>query len=409
MNAFETYLVNLTKTTPAPLFVRLSEYNFLRQNFDDPGYRFSQVFEPQVLQELAMLNPLDIDQLEQLNYGVHDHYQSVPWMLRHLQHVTNPQKINLANFLISVCRYALARRVFATIETRQLPARFLRDYHLLGFLLTNRTGQQSQSSEDHLSAILSMVKAGQLQPAEVAHIAAQAIVWNVKDGSVSTSTADTFISLAAQVMERTRDLNVKADWYRAYAMVPAYRTGDSKATTHMMDLAEAAAREAHERDPATVNSLKTVYESRVKEYLHVSRDYALAEQYGARLIQLDPVWSLSYGEMAEVFEAQGNFQAALTYLEKAVELGAPYTQYHRYNKGRMLVKLERYEEALRDMRTISQADPTCLSAVAVGLKLSNHLQDQDHRAHFQQAWTQLEMDNHLTTHHHNFMASEALA
>jgi tetratricopeptide (TPR) repeat protein len=112
--------------------------------------------------------------------------------------------------------------------------------------------------------------------------------------------------------------------------------------------------------------LKTYHESTLKEYMYVRRDVDKAEQSGHALIELDPAWSPSYGEMAEAYVWFGQLGKAANMYDEAVLAGPPYYGHHLLRSARVHEKIGEHERALACYQTLAQLVPEDAAVLQAG-------------------------------------------
>jgi hypothetical protein len=86
-------------------------------------------------------------------------------------------------------------------------------------------------------------------------------------------------------------------------------------------------------------------------------DYRTAESIWRDNMAKSPGNIRSHANMADVFLAAGNPEAAIRELDICVQMN-PKSAAHRYNRGTLLLRLKRYEAAIEDYNKALELDPT---------------------------------------------------
>ncbi|MGV2069016.1 tetratricopeptide repeat protein [Agrobacterium sp. 22-226-1] len=339
-------------------------------NFDDVPYPTTQFLEPSVLLEVSALSGMSVDHINSFEYSLAATASRLKWLLDLTDVATPVQRVNLAAAMASTARYQTAIQVLATVPIHRLYPPEVALYYLIKFAVENRIGLVS-SHDDDFAMLKALIDDGELPDHRILDVSAQAIVWNIKTGGVSSSLLKWFVARgdkAVTALGIGRDCREKislSSYHRAYAMIPA-QNGEVAETRRIMRLAEQFAHEADGYrwiDEANVfEARKTVLESSLKEMIHLAKDLDEAERIGLRLIEMDPLWSISYHELAEVYLAQENYAAALKCYEKALEVGLPRLTFSHYMVGACLAKEERLSEALPAFEATLALDPSNISA-----------------------------------------------
>ena len=82
-------------------------------------------------------------------------------------------------------------------------------------------------------------------------------------------------------------------------------------------------------------------------YVHLMRrEYADAENATAAALVVAPNYADGYGLLALIKNARGDAQAAISLIQRGMQLNPYYTWDYLYNKGRALYLLGRFEEAI---------------------------------------------------------------
>jgi tetratricopeptide (TPR) repeat protein len=168
-------------------------------------------------------------------------------------------------------------------------------------------------------------------------------------------------------------------------MIPAAKKDASK-TREYMKLAHEAAQEKVSTCPRAyeMNTIKTYYESAMKEHIYVTGNLESAEEAGRALIALDPAWSPSYGELAEAYQKFGKLDQAAGLYEKAVAMGPPYVGYHLLHAARCRARLENDAVALGHYLTLVELAPESESVRQEGMEVA-HRASRESRTYFENA------------------------
>jgi tetratricopeptide (TPR) repeat protein len=341
---------------------------------DAYGYMFAQVFEPHVLNEVARLEGANLDGLETLTYGASERlHQLRSWLRRVGGRAV--ERINLAAALISLSRFTLAARVLADIKSATCTPRDLFEAAMLDFVISNRL---SDKAGMHTAFEFMRVAAkSRVLPADrLLDAAALAVVWRQKGEQVSEEIYHWFLTVGRELVEDGGAVSpgARSSWYRAVAMIPA-ALGDAKETRSFMLKARHAAQEALDARPSAYSAhfVKTYFESTMKEQLYVVRDIDAALETAASLIELDPLWSPSYGEKAEVHLVAKDFEAAAKCWEAAGRCGPPYVGHHYFAAAQAWESAGVPERSLEICIGLAELDPSVESVQRFGRALSNQL------------------------------------
>lgn len=341
------------------------------QNFDDLPYYLSQTMEPSIIHEISYVSKFPVEQIQSLSYPLEGPMKKIHWLYQNREYATPIQKLNLAYCLSSIANYHLATEILHAIPTEKLLPVQRIYFYFLSFILVNREGT-SDSCDQEFTAMLDIIEKNPKIPWTVMlAVAAQSIVWHLKGGYVGEDLFNKFVSNAINIIEQLssslsfQENFILSVFYRAYAMIPAGK-GNVAETRCLM---EKAYQYANQLDPKTklqelmkLDAIKTVLESTLKEYLYVAKDLEMAEQTGLKLIELDPNWSISYHELAEVYLQSNNLEKALIMYKKAREIGLPRITISEYMVGSCLVGLDRLEESIPHFIKTLEIDPSNISA-----------------------------------------------
>jgi hypothetical protein len=341
---------------------------FSAVNFDEHGYPLGQVFEAPALWELCRFEGLDHDAVADLRAPAAPRIATLAWLQGNLAHATTMQRLSFALALVSVSRFALARRALDGIDPARTTVRQRFEIAMVRFIIANRA-HDGDGSSACFAEMRRAIEEGKVPPDRVLGASAHAIVWHIKTGEIDAELFRWFVHAGQDAARAGVSAASRSSWYRAYAMVPAERR-DAEQTRHVMERArEDAVRAVAEATHAYAKNLeKTYLESALKEYLHVRKDLDAAKQLAVQLLKLDPAWSPSYGEAAEVYTRAREHETAARLLERALELGPPYRLLHAYQLAGCRAKLGDDDGALALLGAILDLDPTNVSACLVGLK-----------------------------------------
>jgi tetratricopeptide (TPR) repeat protein len=346
------------------------------------GYLFAQVFEPTVLEEIALLARLDHEDVANLRHQPTDTMRSLANRLGEIRELPTVPLVNVAAALLSISRFNLARGALTEAGARSLTAREQFEIGMLEFVISNRC-EDGGSTPAAFARMQAAIEAGDLPPDRVIDACAQAVVWYSKRREISRSSFEYFLSLGRRLAGVPGLVGSAAlsSWYRGVAMVPA-ESKESAQTRRYMELArEEAERTITERPrPYERHLIKTYYESSLKEHMYLSRDEERAEQAARDLIAVDPVWPPSHGELAEALSFFGRPAEAAQAWVTAAELGPPYVGHHRLMAARTLEKLGRPAKALQQYLAMIDIAPPARELLAAARDLAMVT------AHPAQAW-----------------------
>jgi hypothetical protein len=393
-NAFCDTMLSLSFDSDAyaaDIFSRACVESFEQCRWDQFGYSFTQVFEPTVLHEIALLSGVPLARLARLEQP------DAPAMPRLRGMIDNPaghsvaELVNLASCLATISRFDLVRDILAVLAARRTTPREDFEVGWLEFLLANRSdgGVGSPAAFDRMRTA---VLARAVPASRVLDASTQAVVWYVKRREVPAESYAWWKELGASLASSSAkvDPGALSSWYRGVAMVPA-AAGDSAATRDYMERARAAAEAGGGSGAAELNSIKTYHESSIKEHMYLRRDVTAAERAARALIELDPAWSISYGELAEVYvQAERPLQAAEMY-EQAVATGPPYVAYHLLKATACRERGDDLSTALGHYEELAAFAPRSRRVLAGGLALARRLAHPSTAA-FEHGLAQVEHD-----------------
>lgn len=202
----------------------------------------------------------------------------------------------------------------------------------------------------------------------------QAVVWSMKASAIDDLQVSWFVELGQRLAAGKGNLRpgIESSWYRALAMIPAAE-GDRTRTVRLMEQAREAAESAVTTNPGPYEThlIKTYYESMLKTHMFVTRDKEAAVETGLALIELDPVWSPSLGELGQALRHFGDFLEAAVWFERAVNLGAPYYGHHSLAAAECYRKIGRPDLAVIHYRAVAELAPDSPRLAADGLTVAH--------------------------------------
>lgn len=387
-NTFQETLLGL-EYTPRPdrsvdLFSRACVEQYHELNLTRFGYLFAQVFEPDVLKEVALLEEESYVSLADLSHRPTAATIRLAELVQNAADLPVIGLVNLASALISISRFDLAVRILEQATVRAADPRESFEIAMLEFVVSNRRDNGTASRQAFLR-MRKAIEAGSLPYDRVMDACAQAIVWYLKRRELSEADFNWYLATGnalAKAPERL-DPGSISSWYRALAMLPASR-GEARATRRYMQYAREAAGETFTRRPRAyeMHYMKTYYESSLKEHMYVAPDLEKAEEAGHALITLDPAWAPSYGELAEAYLKFGKPEQAARLYDKAVETGPPYVGHHLSCAAKCYETVGNNERALAHYLTLSELAPQSVSVLLAGLKIARGISHES-RGYFQ--------------------------
>lgn len=394
-NAFQQTLLGLEYAPdpdrPADLFSRACVEEFSQMRLDRYGYLLAQVFEPNVLVEVALLAGLPYESLADLSHQPTEPIRRLADLVHHAADLPVTGVLNVATALISVSRFDPAASLLADAYVRAATPRERFEAAMLAFVVTNRR-DDGVDSPRQFHRMRDAAETDQVPDDRVLDACSQAVVWYQKRKELPESEYQWFLNTGTRLATAADRLDPGAisSWYRALAMVPAAE-GAAATTRRYMEYAREAAENTMARRPRAYEThfLKTYHESSLKEHMYLTRDLDKAEEAGQALIALDPSWAPSYGELAEAYVAFGRTEKAAHLYEQAVAAGPPYVGHHMLRAARCHQKAGNSTRALalhRDLSLLARDDEQVLRA---GFDLAQDLGDTDARAHFEAALQRL--------------------
>jgi tetratricopeptide (TPR) repeat protein len=376
-NAFRDTLVGLaydSDTYIPDIFSRACVESFEQCEWEQFGYSFTQVFEPAVLYEIALLDDVPLTRLARLEQPGTPAMTWLRSMIDNAAAHTVVELINLASCLVTISRFDLVRDILAALAERPSTPREDFEVGWLEFMVANRCdgGTGSTAAFERMRAA---VMARAVPASRALDASTQAVVWYVKRKELPAASYEWWRALGTKLVEASTrvDPGAVSSWYRGVAMVPA-ADGDAATTRDYMERARAAAEvDAGSGGAAELNAIKTYHESSIKEHMYVRRDLAAAEESGRALIELDPAWSVSYGELAEVHVRAGRPLRAAELYEQAVVAGPPYVAYHLLKAAACREKGDDLTAALAHFEELAAFAPRSKQVMSGGLALARRL------------------------------------
>ncbi|MCS1351750.1 M48 family metallopeptidase [Mechercharimyces sp. CAU 1602] len=387
----------------------LPEYNF-SFDFTRVPYHLNQVMEPTTLFEVAQVANLSLEQVSRLEYPLDGPIETLQKNWENRSHFSPLEQLNIAFHLTAISRFEQAWSILTSMDRYQLTPCAQLYFYLLTFVIKNRLGVIAVDEE--FTSIKHIITENTIPASIQLNMSSQAIVWYIKQKSVKSSLYQWFVQCGLQAKEKLshsvdfQDYISLSTFHRAYAMIPAEEKKVEE-TREIMKLALHYAMIATPRTPLEevkrADAMKTAYESEVKEHLYLSRQFSLAEQAGRNLIELDPHWSISYQELAEVYSHFKRFDEALDMYHKAATIGLPRLTFSHFMSGYTLSQLQRDDEAIAAYQKTLDLDPENISAGVNALQLArktNH-PDSSKLELLLQKWDE---EGILTDAHRSFLA-----
>jgi len=383
-NAFQHTLAEFSAgpdPAQADLFSQAAVEIYEAKIWDEWGYRFTQIFEPGVLQEVAMLEGVPYDDLSRLKRRTSP---ALAWLGARTDaplDLSFVEKINVASALVSISRFDAAASL---IEVATRDAAAPRDRFELGwveFLISNRCNDGARSPQA-FRRMRAAIEETSIPPSRVLDLCAQGVVWHLKRREVSEADYDWCLATGTAIATERADTDPGAisSWYRGVAMVPAAKR-DAAQTRDYMRRAEEAALQTYELRPSAfeLNALKTYHESTIKEHMYVTEDPERALAAAQDLVALDPNWSPSYGEMADAYRRFGRLEAAAELYERASRMGPPYVGHHLLQAARCRAETEALDEALVHYETLSAMAPDYAAVRTEGARVAERASEVSRR------------------------------
>ncbi|MET8628886.1 hypothetical protein ABZW30_34990 [Kitasatospora sp. NPDC004669] len=372
-NAFQETLLGLTYSMQAgqtaDLFSRACVEQFSEADWSSYGYLFTQVFEPDVLREVALLAGVDYAAAADLRSRPSAAMEQLADMLDHVGELPVVGQVNVASALISVSRFDAAARVLRRILPGKAGSRDAFEVGMLDFMISNRR-DDGVGSREVFSRIRHTIETGSIPRDRILHACTQAVVWHLKRHEATEADfrwfAETGNTLA--ISDRSLSPASLSSWYRGIAMLPAAKGQAETTRTYMRRAQETAQETVAKRDRAfEQNLIKTYYESTLKEHLYLTGDFEKAEEAGLNLVELDSAWAPSYAELAEVYERWKHLEDAALWYEKAAAAGPPYMGHHPLKAARCREAVGQYVLALPHYQALATLSPANEAVLQAGL------------------------------------------
>jgi tetratricopeptide (TPR) repeat protein len=377
-NAFHQTMVGLDYSVgsdQADIFSRACVEAFAESPWTRYGYPYTQVFETSVLQEISVLEPIAYDDLALLRHRPTAAMRRLGDAVDNQADLSLVERLNLASVLVSIARLDLAETVMAEAAPLAAGDRDRFELAWLRFVISNRQ-DDGRDSASAFSTMRAAIEAGGVPASRALDACTQAVVWYLKRKDVSE---DDFVwsvragdALATQL--KRQDFSAVSSWYRGLAMLPAAK-GMADKTRSYMEMAWSAAEEAvgQRRQAYKLNLVKTYHESTLKEHMYVTKDFDAAVEAGRALIDLDPVWSVSYGELAEAHVRFGRPLEAAQLYDQAVAVGPPYVGHHLLKSASCWEKAGDLERALGGYERLASLVPGDTDVLTLGLRCAREL------------------------------------
>lgn len=375
-NAFQETLVGL-EYSPRPereadLFSQACVEQYQACDPTRYGYRFAQVFEANVLTEVALLEGVDLTSLADLSHHPTHGTAELAERVDRVSELSVVEAVNTAAALISISRFSLAARALGHARVHADTQRCMFEVWMLMFVVANRC-DDGRGSAEAFAGMRVAIDSGSLPPDRVLDACSQAVVWFLKRRELSEEDFHWYVRTGRELAKDRKgiDSGTLSAWYRALAMVPAAQ-GRADLTRRYMEYTRETAELSMCRRPGAYENhlLKTYHESTLKEHMYVTRDPVRAEETGRALIALDPAWSPSYGEVAEAHLRFNAPERAATMYEKAVEMGPPYYGHHLLQAARTWERCGEHERALVHYGRLADLVPENVEVLRSGLQLA---------------------------------------
>jgi tetratricopeptide (TPR) repeat protein len=374
-SCFQQTMLGLAYEHPAEgqadLFSRGCVAFFVEKASDTYGYQFTQIFEETVLNEVIVLNRLSAEDVYALRCPDTPAIARLRDLAARADALPLPVLANTIAALISISRFRVASTLLEGLRARPLAPREAFELGWLEYLISNRFSD-GRDTPAAFARMRRAVDAGAVPVGRILDLCTQGVVWHLKRQEVDEATFRWCLETGTRLAGRTEHIDVDtiSSWFRGLAMLPAARRY-ADATHEFMERARTMASRsiAKGASPRALNALKTCLESSIKEFLYVKPDHDRALQAARDLIALDPAWSPSYGECAEVHAKFGRDDLAGEYYERAASLGPPFFGHHLLMAARSRAKAgdlnratEHYGDlvgfAPNDHRLLAEAEET---------------------------------------------------
>jgi hypothetical protein len=377
-NSFQQTLIGLEydecSTTPADLFSRAVVEAYRTADTAQFSYLFSQVFEPGVLKEVALLEQVPFDQVNNLEHQATETITELADLVRNHEGLSMVALMNTAAALISISRFSEADRLLRRAAVIGSTPREIFEVAMLQFIISNRR-DNGATSPRAFSRMRHCIETSSLPLDRILDACSQAVVWYLKRRELSEQDFGWFLAKGRDIARSPFYVAASAlsSWYRALAMIPATE-GKRVMTRQYMSRAREAALMTVSKQPRAyeMHLVKTYYESSLKEEMYLGGNLRSAEAAGRSLIDLDPAWSPSYGELAEAFMHFGEFAQAAELYETAARNGPPYVGQHTLSAANCHTRLGNRERALDQLLALLSIS-TSQTALRLSLKLAEEI------------------------------------
>ncbi|MDX8360675.1 hypothetical protein [Cytobacillus sp. IB215316] len=343
-------------------------------------FHLGQVLEPSTLVEVSRVTQLPLEKILKLDYETSGFMRDIKDNISNMSSLSSIEKLILSYRLTYIARYDLAISIFSSINIDDLVVQNKIQYYFLKFILQNRQNQNQHEKE--FTKMMELFEVHTLPESQILMVCSNAIVWKLKAKSIGEKLFNWFVEYGLKTAESLgegRDFKehiALSQFYRAYAMIPAEDLLINETRKEMeksLYFANLAVPKNSWQEYRKSDAIKTIYESELKEHLYVSKNLQAAEKAGRNLLSLDPNWSISYHEVAEVFLASNQVEKALEMFEKSLHVGLPRLIFTQYMIGHCLGTLKREEEAIDAFVKTLKLDTYNISAGINGYNFAKKL------------------------------------
>ena len=218
------------------------------------------------------------------------------------------------------------------------------------------------------------IETGSIPDGRILDVCTQAVVWYLKRREVPEEEFDWYARRGMELVEQgwTRlPEGTISSWYRGIAMLPA-RFGDAVKTRALMERAKQVGEAILSRTGSSYDKhfVKTYYESSMKECMYVRPDPEQAEEFGRRLIELDPLWGPSWSELGEAYAHFRRLPEAADAFDNAVRLGSPWVRYSLRSAADLYEKLGDTDRAFARYYALTLFEDVTPGVIEVGRRLA---------------------------------------
>lgn len=335
-----------------------------------------QILDHSILYEISLLTKIPENQLEYLNYPLQGNMKEFKTLLAILDFLEEIEKLNLVATLFQISRFKFAQKIFLNINLKNLPLKYHPFYLTTDFVIKNRLGLKNNYHEEFLR-FKNLLEEYDVSPENTLQLCSQAIVWASK--TKNNDLTDWFESTALKAIPEAKTLKTNSSYaalssfYRGYAMIFADRGDIAKTREIMLSALAEASKITPQNDIeefVKFNLIKTYHESSVKEYLYVKKDLEAALESAHKIIELDPHWSISHQELADIYLKMKKYDQALKCYERSLEIGLPRISFAQYMKGLCLEKQGDFHGAIVEYKKNLKFDPLAISSGVSGYNLA---------------------------------------